>query len=74
MKVLKRILKILGCMLSVFINIVGSILTVATLFKLFIRCDTISISFVIVILGTVLALLNNRFMAEIYKQENKEII
>ena len=73
MKVLKRILKILGCMISAFINIVGSVLTVATIFKLFIGCDTISISCVIVVLGTILALLNNRFMAEIYKHDNKEI-
>jgi len=73
MKVLKRILKILGCMISAFINIVGSVLTVATIFKLFIGCDTISISFIIIILGTILALLNNYFMTEIYKQENKEI-
>jgi uncharacterized membrane protein len=74
MKILKRVGKILGCMLSAFINIVGSISTVATIFKIFITDDTFLISFVIVLLGGILALLNNYFMTEIYKQDSKKEI
>jgi len=72
MNILKSIAKLIGCLLSTFINLIGSIMVIIIIFTSINGGNAIADKptfIVLVSLGGILTLLNDHFISRIHKSE-----